>query len=799
MNPKCQHLLEQAITLHCSQQPEAAKKLYLKIVAKYPTQPDAWHLLGLIFLDEQSIKDAHHCVQKAIQLAPKTPEFYNSLGNVYRAKKETETALQNFKTALRINPNYLEANLNLGILCIECHRYAEACVHLEKSLKLSPNHLTAGLYLSLAYRMTGSLQPAIDLLEQLLMIHPNNLDILFRLGVFLGELEAFEKAVPLYQRALSINPTFVPALIGYAALLEAKNQLSEALALYEKALSLSPNHPDALNNIANIYRKQNQLTQSLQTLFNLVQSHPNHVLAYNNIANIYADQGDLNSARKYYDMALNLEPNFIIAKVNLAHTLAQLKLFDEAKVLYQQCLETSPSATLLKSSLINDASLDKARVGLSLVQAHQCDWSDDHAQLLATIKNNGHKPETVILPFESMALNFPLEMQKDICIQYAHSIASVPRSLVSKPTGYGRKNKGLTNIAYISPDFGDHPVGLLIKGLFSLHDKSQYKTHALSLKTHHDAVARCLEQEVDHFIPCSQLNDQQVVSLIQEKEIDILIDLSGHTRFNRPGILLAKPAPVQAHWIGYPGTLGMPAVDYYITHPMQVPETLASTFTEKLAYLPNTLIACADLPPVPETLSVSRADFGLPENAFVFCCFHLTYRIDEPVFDAWMSILREATNSVLWLASADDTTTNNLKQAAMKRGVEAHRLIFSPPEKMTLRFRQRLANVWLDTFILSGGTGAILCHWSGVPVLTMAGDTPQSRTGACINTAAGLPELIANSPDDYIQKAIKLATEPAAYQIIKDKSQDTAQSAALFDASTFVRDLECLYQGWINS
>ena len=280
--------------------------------------------------------------------------------------------------------------------------------------------------------------------------------------------------------------------------------------------------------------------------------------------------------------------------------------------------------------------------------------------------------------------------------------------------------------------------------------------------------------------------------LLNQWEIDIAVDLGGHTSGARPWVLAYRPAPVQVKYMGYPGTSGSAFIDAIITDRMVVPPDQDRFFSEKIVALPDTLWVTDTqnevLPPP------SRADAGLPDKEFVFCCFNHNWKITVPLFDIWMRLLGKVDSSVLWLLQGNDAIRANLRREAQARGVDPERLIFADRTTPELHLaRQQLADLFLDTLPYNAHTTASDALWAGLPIVTTPGQSFPARVAASILTAAGLPELIAPDLAAYEALALKLATDRAALAAIKEKLTRQRSTTALFDTARFTRNLEAAY------
>jgi predicted O-linked N-acetylglucosamine transferase (SPINDLY family) len=298
----------------------------------------------------------------------------------------------------------------------------------------------------------------------------------------------------------------------------------------------------------------------------------------------------------------------------------------------------------------------------------------------------------------------------------------------------------------------------------------------------------------DHFVDIDKMPHRQAAELIHENGIDVLIDLMGYTRYCRPTILAHRPAPIQVNYLGYPGTMAADFIDYIIVDPFLVPTDQQPFYTERLVHLPD-CYQPSDTRRQMANPAPSRASCGLPEKGFVFCCFNNSYKLTPAFFDIWMRLLNAVPGSVLWLSERNDFVKDNLRREASCRGVAAERLVFLPrapmPEYLA---RLGLADLFLDTLPYNAGATANDALWTGLPVLTCAGETYVGRMAGAVLTAAGLPELITTSVEAYETLAFQLATEPGRLTAVRQKLERNRSTMPLFDTERFNRKLEAAYQ-----
>jgi predicted O-linked N-acetylglucosamine transferase (SPINDLY family) len=349
-------------------------------------------------------------------------------------------------------------------------------------------------------------------------------------------------------------------------------------------------------------------------------------------------------------------------------------------------------------------------------------------------------------------------------------------------------------IGYLSQEFHNHPVTFQIIDLFKCHDKNKYEVFVYSYGINNQSpLRRQIELNAEHFIDLVTVDHQQIAARIHKDKIDILVDLDGFSGFARKDIVAYRPAPIQINYLGFPGTSGTSYIDYLLADTIIVPPEEQIYYSETIFYLPHCYQLCS-----PHKISrqkFTRADFGLPPDAFVFCSFNRPFKISEDIFDAWIQVLKKVQNSVLWLYSDELLTQKNLRSFFKKSGLSPDRLIFTgklPMDKHLARLK--LADLALDTHIYSGGATTANLLWAGVPVITIYGRHYLSRMSSSIITNIGLPELVTKDLSEYKRLAIDLATHPKKMVALKQKLAKNRLISPLFNSKLFVKNLERLYQ-----
>jgi len=349
-------------------------------------------------------------------------------------------------------------------------------------------------------------------------------------------------------------------------------------------------------------------------------------------------------------------------------------------------------------------------------------------------------------------------------------------------------------VGYLSADFHEHATAYLIAELIEKHDRQRFAVLGYSYGPDESSpMRRRLVKAFDRFVDLKDVSFGAAARRIQADEVDILVDLKGYTRLSRPQILALRPAPIQVNYLGYPGTMAAPFIDYILVDDFVVPPDQQPFFTEKLVHLPG----CYQVNDSQREIAgptPSRVECGLPQTGIVFCCFNSSYKITPEVFEVWMQLLKTVPGSVLWLLEDNTIAAANLRKEAETRGVAAERLVFAPPLPLAEHLtRHRLADLFLDTFPYNAHTTASDALWAGCLVLTMAGKTFPSRVAGSLLRTVGLPELITTGLLEYQEMALRLARDAECFNDLRARLQVNRATSGLFDGGRFARSLEQAY------
>ena len=623
----------------------------------------------------------------------------------------------------------------------------------------------------------GNLMEAARLYRQIVAASPIP-EMMVNLGNVLAQLGNADEALRQYDQALRQKTDLFEALFNRANLYLETGRNLEALADYEKAARIRTDVPGLWNNRGTALRHLRKLEDALVSYERAVALAPNHVNALTNRAIALHDLRRLDQAFMASEAALAAQPDFAEALYVRGNILRDLGRLPEAQSSYERALQKAPQHPL-------------ALNGLAQVSAVLCDWAKT-ASLLPRLTSDVQAGRAVIQPFVLMGYSEDAALLRRCAETYVHRAAPVQPPLYDgKPYRHDR-----IRLAYLSADFHQHPTAQLMAELFERHDRNRFEVSAFAFGPDDGSAMRHrLVKAFDSFDDVRAFSEFEIARMIRAREIDIAVDLNGHTHEARPGIFSHRPAPVQVNYLVYPGTAGAGYMDYVLADRIVLPLDQQAFFSEKIIHLPDCYQAndaTRGLLPAP-----SRAELGLPEQAFVFCCFNNSWKIAAPVFAIWMRLLQQVPESVLWLL--DSHASENLRAQAASHGVDAGRLVFAPklPPDQHLA-RHHAADLFLDTLPYNAHTTCSDALYAGLPVVTCYGKAFQARVAASLLKAIDLPELVTTRPEDYEALALELANNPPLLQATREKLRRNRTTTPLYDSDRFRRNIEAAYEAMVT-
>ncbi len=607
----------------------------------------------------------------------------------------------------------------------------------------------------------------------------SNIDVskAFDEAVQLHQAGKLDDAARAYGAILTSHPGHVGAPYNLGLIERGRGKPDLALKIWADVVTRSPREAHVHLAISRTCRSLGRHQQSLEAADMALKVRPDDPDALLCQGNALRSLGDVQKALKSFDKAIAARPDYALAWANRGHTLSSLREHEGAVEAYRKARKADPSMKDVVGALLAD-------------QLRICDWDGIEAGSLE-ITERIRQGENVDLPFSF--LGHSRSAMDQLACAKVHLRDRFPSPFPPTWTGQGYDHERI-RVAYVSSDLRSHAVGHLMAGLFEQHDRTRFEWHAYSLPpTTTDPVRSRISAAFDHFHDVSGWSDLKIAQHIRDAEIDIAVDLNGFTTHCHPEIFARRCAPIQINYLGFPATMGSGFTDYILGDATVTPVGLEAAYSEKIIRLPFSYqVNDSKRPIAPET--PTRAEAGLPETGFVFCCFNASYKIEPSIFDIWMRLLKQVPGSVLWLYKPKEAVEGNLLAEAARRGISADRLVFASPLPLDKHLaRQRLADLFLDTLPYNAHTTASDALWAGLPLLTCMGETFASRVAASILRAAGLPELVTETLEDYEAQALRLARDPLALGELRKKTEMQRDICPLFDTAQSARHLEQAY------
>ena len=597
-----------------------------------------------------------------------------------------------------------------------------------------------------------------------------------------GEPEA---AIAMYRRSLEIESDYLPALYNLGLVLHDTDRFEEAEACFRRIIAIDPSDVDALFHLGALLHRRLRLEEAAETFRLALRHAPDNPQLWMRLGDVYVSLFTDNSLQKAADCfrkSLELQPNLANAHFSLGRVHHFADRLDEAVRCYQAALELEPATVAFAASLLDE-------------MQQLCDWL--RLDVLCEFKRRSAVEQPAQPPHPFGLLSIPsTPMEQRACAQNFSRLlgGTMARERQRLSFRFDRRPKERRRIGYLSAEFHAHATAYLAAELFELHDRSRFEIFAYSYGPDDgSAIRERMQRSFDHFIDLRSLSHADAATAIHADEVDILVDLKGYTIHARPEIMALRPAPVQVNYLGYPGTMGAEFIDYIVGDRFVTPVSRAGEFSENLVIMPDSYQVNDRCRPIART--PSRRDLGLPDAAFVFCCFNQSYKILPDVFAVWMRLLEAVPGSVLWLLKWNPWVAQNLRREASVRGVDPSRLIFAPLLPLAEHLgRLSAADLFLDTLPVNAHTTASDALWAGLPLLTCAGETFASRVAGSLLAAIGVPELITRSLAEYEALGLRLARAPGELAELRRRLSRNRDAAPLFDTPRFVRHLETAYE-----
>lgn len=797
--------LQQAIAHHQAGRLAEAEQGYRAVLQAQPGQPDANHNLGILHCQLGRVASGLPYLKTAAAENPRNAQYTQSYAQALMACGQAQEALVLLQdaerrgvqsAALQSLQQAVEAAAQSGVprpepvAPVEMEKlwgwfHAKRYAELEsRALALTaqyPESAFAWKILSAALQMQG--KDAVPALRRTAELAPD-VEAHTNLGLALQAQGKIEEAAASHRQALALAPGFHKAHFNLGVALHELGRVEEAADSYRRALQSAPDYAEAHCNLGNVLREQRQFEAAVACYRRALEIKPGLAEAHALLGVALHDLVQLEAAIASYRRALELKPDYADAHNNLGHALRERGQLQEAEACYRRALQIDPGNAKTHNNLGN-VLRDVGQLHAAIASYRQAlaldpDFAEAHSNLLFLDSHLRAQPAAAVL---AQARRFG---------DWAASRATPYALWESLPATGQRLRVGL-----VSGDLLNHPVGFFLEALLAEIDPARIELIAYATRHDEDELTRRIRPYFSAWRTLAGQSDEAAARLIHADGLHLLLDLSGHTGFNRLSVFAWRPAPVQASWLGYFATTGVREIDYVLADEVSVPKEQQAQFTEAVCYLADTRL-CFSAPPF--ALAVGPLPAASKKH-ITFGCFQNLSKVEDAVLAAWgrvFSALPDARLRMQCKQLGDPAQAQSLLARLGRHGIDPARVeLHAAIGRDAYLQAHNDVDIILDTFPYPGGTTTCEALWMGVPTLTLAGDSLLSRQGASLLTAAGLAGWVAHSEDEYVSKAIAFAADLPQLAALRAGLRQQALASPLFDAPRFARNFEAaLYRMW---
>lgn len=602
-----------------------------------------------------------------------------------------------------------------------------------------------------------------------------NINNLLEKGIFLHKKNSLDEAKKIYKEIIEIEKENFQAIHLLGVIFFQQKDYDQGIQFIEKSLQINNKNYSALNNLGNIFLELKKYPEAIEKYKKALDLNKNYTAAIYNLGNTYKAISEYKIALEYYSKAIISNPKFFDAYYDYAELLERTGRTEDALKYYSKLLKLSPEYPYLLGSIV--------RSKLSI-----CEWKSLNEKI-EKIKNNLFNKKT-INAFDILLITDSLEHQTKAVEQYSEDKFPSTRNVIDLK----QENNNKIKIGYYSSDFSNHPLGYSIVQLFEFHNKEKFEVYAFYFGKKNDEITKKISKECKNFIDVYNISDFELINLSKKIGIDIAINLNGFTSNSRTKIFSSRISPIQINALGYPSTMMASYMDYIIADQVVIPEKNQKFFKEKIIYLPFFYHISNDKKKI-SNKNYTYKDFNLPSDKFIFCCFNNILKINPNIFSLWMKILKKNENSVLWLKSNKKNVIKNLKLEADKSKISSDRIIFANKLESSEDYlaSYKLADLFLDTFPYNAHVTGCDALYSGLPILTLCGESFASRVGASLLNTLNMNELIAYSETEYVNKAYNLSINKKKIAEFKQELSNPLTIPKLFNSKLYVEKIETAY------
>ncbi|SFK79451.1 Predicted O-linked N-acetylglucosamine transferase, SPINDLY family [Nitrosomonas aestuarii] len=599
--------------------------------------------------------------------------------------------------------------------------------------------------------MTDNVNENIRNYQQALELEPDNVEVCLTLGAILQQKGALVQAKEIYQRFIAGKQDCAEVYCNLGITLTALGDQESAIETFKLAVQYKPELAVAHYNLGNALQLQGKLTEAEKAYRQAIYLNSKYKNAHNNLGNILQTKGQLVAAEQHLKLALALDNNDAQTLNNLGNVFKHQGLLSEAVEYYRKALSLKANDLAIHSNLLYALSADK-----------NC------------------YPEAYLAEARKYSLK-----------------ANVIKPFINHSGIPGKNASRRIRIGFVSGDLKSHPVGYFLESTFRNLEQDKFELFAYSTRNQEDSLTKRIKTCFSQWHIIAGIHDKEAASKVYQDNIDILVDLAGHTALNRLSLFAYRPAPIQVSWLGYFASTGLDSIDYLLADPISVPESHHTHFTERIWYLPETRMCFT---PPEEAVSLNVAPLPASRNGyFTFGCYQTLSKLNDDVLKVWAELFKLLPQVRLRVQNkqlgCSETRTQFIKRLA-QFGIHEDRLrLCGPQSRKEYLASYAKVDAVLDTFPYPGGTTTCEALWMGVPTLTLAGKTLLARQGASILIAAGLSAWVVEDTDEYVKRAIELSSDLSELVKLRSGLREHVRNSHLMDAKRFARNLGTAFQG----
>ncbi|CEM06443.1 unnamed protein product [Vitrella brassicaformis CCMP3155] len=784
-----------------------ALEVYEQAIRKFPHNSDLWNCKGVCLKSLAKNDEAFTCYEKALELDPYNAGACNNKGVIHKEKEDYEKAIQCYIVALQLEPNYTTAVHNLAIALTDLGtkrkgegRTEEALERYHQAIRTGASYSPAYYNLGVMYSELGDYQRGMEMYQEAVRLNPRYVEAYNNMGAICKNQGHLYQAIAFYEKALSINPNFqmskgnlAVALTDLGTHVKMQGDLKGGIKLYKRALVFNPHYADAYYNLGVAYGEQCKYDKAIVHYELAVHFNPRCAEAFNNLGVIYKDKENLDKAIYYYNKVLEINPSFAQTLNNIGVIYTVIGKMTEAYEYTRRAIDVNPNYAEAYNNL-GVLYRDQGDVELAVQAYEKCISIDPNS------KNALQNRLLALNYLASVSVQDIFEAHRQWGMQFTSMNVNIGGSLqVRRPFTSWKVSSSadrVLRVGYISPDLFTHSVSYFIHAPLKHHDPAKVQVYVYANVVKEDDKTQMFKQLVPVWRTIMGMGEYDVAKLIYEDQIDILVELTGHTANNRLDVMAWKPAPVQITWIGYPNTTGLPSIDYRITDSIVDPPSTNQPYVEQLLRLPKCFLCYTPAHDAPEV-----SPSPCLQNGFItFGSFNNLAKIGPQVVRLWSRVLKAVPSSRLFV-KAKPFANSHIQKKFMAlfeaEGISADRIDLMCLLPMCAEHLRAysLMDIALDTFPYAGTTTTCESLFMGVPVVTLRGQSNHAHNvGVTLLTNIGLSDLVCESEEDFVRVAVQMASDVGRLCSLRESMRNRMLSSTLCHGVSFTKNLEHLYR-----